>query len=106
MPLVDIFLIILIFEFRTYLLLRLTFHKKVFRTSNLTFEYQFIHLADSIDLVTSICQNMKYVLENQYLIVPVHFILTGDQSSSMIITRIHLNSTFVQTKNGYWLHDP
>ncbi|CAF2720417.1 unnamed protein product [Rotaria sp. Silwood2] len=51
-------------------------------------------------------KDMKYVLENQYLIVPVHFILTGDQSSSMIITRIRLNSTFVQTKNGYWLHDP
>lgn len=79
MPLADIILFNLVYEFRTYctsllvrtinntilhghnldfdlntaLLRRLTFHGKFFRTSEPTFEYESIHLAGMIGLLTS-----------------------------------------------------
>jgi hypothetical protein len=189
MPLADIVLINLVYELRTYctsllvrtlngtilhgrnldfnlntdLLRRLTFHGKFFRQSKPTFEYQSIHFAGSIGLLTSSRQNyfslsinqritndkhwwmnglmfflhlhtmplfiltrfifdnpfmsykdMKYILENRYLIAPVYFILTDGRSSGMIITRnrlnsinpIELNSTLVQTNYDHWIDDP
>lgn len=58
--------------------------------------------------------DMKYTLENQYLIAPVYFILTDGRTSGMLITRnrldsinpIELNSTLVQTNYDHWLNDP
>ncbi|CAF1162176.1 unnamed protein product [Rotaria sordida] len=120
MPLADIVLINLVYELRTFctsllvrtlngtiihgrnldfdinaaLLRRLTFHGTFFRTSNLTFQYESIHFAGSIGLLTSLRQGYFSFSINQRQISNKHWWM----NALMSILHLHSMPLFIFTR--------